>query len=230
MSQEQQVQTFVDIIRSYCIENIVPILLELQRLLPDSLLFGSFVLYILTHLSSYGFFSLFLIESKILHSLLAYVFQMIYGPSTPSSIDISCVAGLLTPRLEWTAMKPSSSYPSSSPYYISAVATYIGMSMRSFQTVLQTMGSEWESRTIVSLFFIIAMTIVLLTTRYLQGCESISSILFASSIGIVVGLLFYALHTRLFGQESVNFLGLPLIVSSTNDGNPIYICAETKVR
>jgi len=43
---------------------------------------------------------------------------------------------------------------------------------------------------------------------------------------ILLGSIFFYLNKLIFGDESVNFLGLPYIVSKESLGSPIYICSS----
>jgi hypothetical protein len=50
----------------------------------------------------------------------------------------------------------------------------------------------------------------------------IGSILF----GMVIGGILMVANTYIFGRESINFTGLPLLVSSLSTNKPIYACGQ----
>ena len=52
--------------------------------------------------------------------------------------------------------------------------------------------------------------------------------MYASVLGLIVGMFFFKVNLSLFGIESINFLGLPYIVNKNEVGAPIYVCAPTK--
>jgi hypothetical protein len=47
----------------------------------------------------------------------------------------------------------------------------------------------------------------------------------ATMFGIMVGLIFYFINSSLVGQESMNFLGLPLLINKSDNGSSIYVCS-----
>ncbi len=220
--------TAFDKIKGYLYKNVLTTVDEINRLLPDSLLFGSLLLYILTHNISFGIFSLFLVESSLLHKLIALGFSKAVG-STPVTKEAKCYPGFRTPRLEVERMLSSNQYPSISTYSLSAISAYLGLSMNSFRDTLDTMGPEWTARFGVAIGFIVTFVVLFLLTRFLRGCETFSETMIASMFGILVGTMSYFLHSRVFGQESVNFLGLPFLVDKASKGEPIYVCTSSKV-
>jgi hypothetical protein len=220
--------TAYDKIKEYLFKNVLTTVDEINRLLPDSLLFGSLLLYILTHNISFGIFSLFLVESSLLHRLIALGFNKAVG-LTPVTKEAKCYTGFRTPRLEVERMLSSNQYPSISTYTLSAISTYLGLSMNSFRDTLDTMGPEWTARFGVAIGFIVTFVTLFLLTRFMRGCETFSEMMTASMFGILVGGLSYVFHSKVFGQESVNFLGLPFLVDKSSKGEPIYVCTSSKV-
>ena len=45
---------------------------------------------------------------------------------------------------------------------------------------------------------------------------------------VIAGSIFFSLNKKVFGIESINFLGLPYMVSKESEGHPIYVCAADK--
>jgi hypothetical protein len=50
----------------------------------------------------------------------------------------------------------------------------------------------------------------------------------AVTLAFISGIIFFTINKSLFGQESVNFLGLPYIVSKDSQASPIYVCSAEK--
>jgi hypothetical protein len=50
-------------------------------------------------------------------------------------------------------------------------------------------------------------------------------VIMAFTMAIVVGAIFFSVNKAVFGSESMNFLGLPYMVSKESTGAPIYVCA-----
>lgn len=220
--------TAFDKIKEYMYKNVLTTVDEVNRLLPDSLLFGSLLLYILTHNISFGIFSLFLVESTLFHKLIALGFNKAVG-QTPVTKDAKCYPGFRTPRLEVERMISSNQYPSIGTYSLSAISMYLGLSMNSFRDTLDTMGPEWTARFGVAIGFIVTFMTVFLLARILKGCETFSESMVAILFGTLVGGLSFLFHSKVFGKESVNFLGLPFLVDKSSKGEPIYVCTSSKV-
>ena len=201
---------------------------EIQRLIPDSILFGSIFLYALTQNISYCVFAIFILESGAIYKLISWMFSQTTGYSRSRNTDIllKCYAGYKTPRYDVDRMFSKNTYPSRAIYSIVSIATYLGSSMGTFKETLQTMGPEWASRYAVAISFITVFVGLIVVLRLLRGCESMSEILIATIFGIVSGILLFYINSSLFGKESVNFLGLPFMVEKDKDGTPIYVCAS----
>ena len=205
--------------------NILKSVLEIHSLIPDSILFGSLLLYFLTHHLAIGIFSVFLIEMIGSHRLISWIFSQSVGPSR-SPMSMSCRAGYKTPQYQYQRIFSHEAYPSYSVFSVGAIATYLGLSTNEFASTMEEMGREWTIRTSVAYSFIASFVIVFILARSI-GCESITEILVAFLLSIVVGCIFYFVDRSIFGIEGVNFLGLPYMVSKDEQGSPIYVCSPT---
>lgn len=206
-------------------------LAEIQRLFPDSLLFGSLFLYILTQNKSFGVFSLFIFETSLLHKFVSYMYEKIYGSATSdSSRSMSCYPGFRSPRKEVDRILRDNTYPSLSVFSLVAVATYLMSSTLAFSETLDTMGTDWKGRIPFSITFAALIPFGILLTRYFLGCEGMGEILFSTFFGLLVGILLFVANKTLFGLEGINFLGLPYIVDKNKQGSDIYVCAPTSVQ
>lgn len=200
---------------------------EIQQLLPDSILFGSILLYILTLNIPFGVFSIFLVESKITHHIISWIFNQTTGESR-SPESLSCKPGFRNPRFDVSRILSKDAYPSFSIYSIIAIATYLSASMNSFRETMDTMGDEWNSRFAVGISFTLAVSILFILVRYFRGCDTFTTILIATILGFITGALYYNLNTAIFGNEAVNFLGLPFLIDKSAEGAPIYVCSAVK--
>jgi hypothetical protein len=71
----------------------------------------------------------------------------------------------------------------------------------------------------------------ILARIFLSGCDdTVGEIIIAAALAVIVGYLFFYINKTLFGMESMNFLGLPVLTSKGTDanGNPadVYVCAS----
>jgi hypothetical protein len=198
---------------------------EIQSLIPDSVLFGSLLLYFLTHHLAFGIFAVFLMEVVGSHRLVAWLFSQATGP-TRSSGPIQCRAGFKTPQYQYPRIFSHDAYPSYSIFSVTAIATYLGLSTSTFSSTMNQMGKEWATRSTVAYSFI-ALFLLAFGLARLFTCESASEILIAMVIAILTGFIFFVVNKAIFGIESVNFLGLPYLVRKDEEGHPIYVCSPT---
>ena len=205
--------------------SIAKVTTEIHSMMPDSLLFGSFLLYVLTQHAPFGVFALFVLELILSHKLIGWVMAQSVGAPLPPGKEppIACRMGYKIGRMDFQRLFSHSSYPSFGMFSIMGVVTYLSRSMMTFSETLDAMGPVWASRKIVAMIFSICLILVVLGGR-IYGCESTGEILLAAALGVGAGLLLYSLHLSVFGEQGMNFLGLPYLVTKESQGTPIYVC------
>lgn len=200
--------------------------IEIYSLIPDSILFGSIILYAITQNLSYGVFSIFIMEIIFSHKLLAWVMTQTFGPQPRSSeTNIKCRAGFKTPQLDVQRIFMHDQYPSYAIFSMTSIATYLGLSTLEFSSVFDAMGSEWKGRSMTAYIFIGAVLLTFILARFYACSESGSEIFIALFAAIMVAFLFFKINVFFFDKESVNFLGLPYLSEKAADGTPIYVCS-----
>lgn len=197
--------------------------LQLGALMPESVLFGSFLLYFITLNKSFGVFAIFIVELILSHKFLSWMFTQTTGESGHK--DIKCFAGYKIPRTDVQRIAPLHQYPSYSFFSITAIATYLGLSTREFADTMKTMGPQWEGRAFLAYMFIIGILVTFFIVR-LVFCDAPTELMIAFFTAIACGFLFFKLNTMFFTVEAVNFLGLPMIVSKNKEGETIYVCSK----
>jgi len=210
-------------------EGVINGITETHSLLPDSMLFGSLLLYLLTHNLSFGILAVFIFEMVLSHTFIGWMFAQTTGPESRSSPNSSmkCRAGFKTPQLNAPRTFSHDQYPSYPLFSITSIATYLGLATNEFSSSLKEMGPEWSSRTIVAFVFI-GLVLPIFIAVHMYNCNTT-----AGEIGIAVGLamifalLFFMLNKALFGREAMNFLGLPDMISKLEKEDPIYVCTRT---
>lgn len=201
---------------------------EIYSLMPDSLLYGSLFLYIITQNLPFGVFSLFIFEMSLIHRFISWMFSESVGPSRPVT-NMRCRAGFKIPQYSFQRMFSHEQYPSFSIFSISSIATYMGLSLHEFTETLVEMGPNWSKRMIVGYTLMGCMLFVFLSMRAWHCGEQLGEILVSVFLALIVGFLLFHLHKTLFGIESVNFLGLPYLVRKDEKGKPIYVCAAEEL-
>lgn len=210
-------------IQSYAVTPALQTLGETARLFPDSLLFGTFTLFLLTMNQVFAVFSLTIFETTLIHSLVAWIFRLTYGP-TSTTRSPKCETGFRTPRLEVERIFPSNNWPSRHLFSLYSIASYLAASTIYFQDTLIQMGKEWAPRASFAYSFIAILTIGITLSRWFTGCDGVTEIAIAAFFGLITGLILFTINKALFGPEGVNFLGLPYLVDKVKTGNDIYVC------
>ena len=202
---------------------------EMYNLMPDSILFGSFILYFLTQNLAYGIFSAFIIELTISHRLIAWMSVQMFGPPAIQK-PIACRAGYKTPQMDISRMFNHDPYPSYGIFSMVSMASYLGFATNACSAALESMGENWRTRiNIAYLFMTLIVGTFILARIFLSGCDdTLGEIIIATALAVIVGYFFFYLNKSLFGMESMNFLGVPVLVSKNSDSNgkPVYICAS----
>jgi hypothetical protein len=201
---------------------------EMGRLFPDSIMFGSLLLYIITQNLSFGVLTFFFVETSLLHRAVAFVYEKMYGKRGPSGKTddqmIKCRSGFRAPRKEFERTFSGDRYPSTAVFFWGSLVSYMAGSNYSFAQVLTKMNQQWWPRTSFAIIGIVFLTIIFMLGR-IGGCDSTSELLLALVMGIVAGILLYIINVNLFGLEGMNYNGLPIVINKTDQGSNIYVCA-----
>jgi hypothetical protein len=220
MSREEQ--TVWDKFSNFMGGTVKKTITEIYMLVPDSILFGSLLMYFLTQNMAFGIFSLFIFETVLSHKLISWISLQAVGPSRP--VEIQCRSGYKTPQFTPQRMFSHDPYPSYGVYALTSIATYLGLATSEFSNTLDAMGPDWASRKTVAYTFIGLVLATFITAR-LWSCDSMSEVLVAFTLAILIGAIFFSINKAIFGEEAMNFLGLPYMVSKESQGTPIYVCA-----
>lgn len=205
---------------------VIKAITEINMLIPDSILFGSLLMYFLTQNMAFGIFAFFIFETVLSHKLVSWVSSQAVGQSR--STDIQCRTGFKTPQFVPQRMFSHDQYPSYSIFSITSIATYLGLATSDFSSTLNAMGPEWASRSTVAYTFIGLVLVAFISAR-LWSCDSLGEIIMAFTLAIVFGAIFFSINKAIFGTESMNFLGLPYMVSKESQGSPIYVCSANLI-
>jgi hypothetical protein len=200
---------------------------ELVRLFPDSVQFGSLLLYLLTQNTTFGIFTLFTLEVGLLHRLIGFVMRGTNGPDTTRRTDPQCRSGFRTVRADFERSYMNNTSPSVSMFTLGAIAVYLSFANFLFKDTLTTMGPIWSGRLWFGVSFLLLMSLFMIVYQVLRGCDTLTGVAVALLFGSITGGVFYFVNYNLFGAEAMNFLGLPAIVNKADQGTPIYVCAPT---
>ena len=199
---------------------------EMGRLFPDSILFGTLLLYVITQHLPYGVFGIFLLETSVAHRLVNFFVGTITSIA-PGNKDPSCRPGFHRARLEFERTIDYTPYPSVPVFFTGAVATYLYGTLITFSETLKTMGPDCEIRMAAAAIFIAVSVALFVYTK--TGCHGITELSIALGSGALMGGIFYYINYKVFGVEGVNFLGLPYLIDKTSTNNTLYVCVPNSV-
>jgi len=200
------------------------------NLMPDSILFGSILLYFLTQNLSYGVFTIFIFEITLAHKLTSFIYTQT-ATEKGNEPKMDCRVGYKTPRFAPDRIFSKDQRPSYRVFSISAIGSYLALAINSFSDALSAMseqyGSDWIGRRVVAYTFIIMIVAGCIVFNMVDNCNTKTDVVIAAIFGIITGIFGFSINNSIFGKESINFLGLPYIFSKESEGSPIYICAAT---
>jgi hypothetical protein len=204
---------------------VMDAMLEIYSLIPDSILFGSILLYVLTQNLAYGIFGVFIFETVLSHRFISWMFSQTVGSSRSLTADkIKCYSGFKTPQWNVARIFNQDRYPSYGIYSLSSIATYLLFAMNEFSSTLNAMGPDWGSRQYVSYALGGLLLLIFIFIRWYSDCDSLAEILIAMGFAFVTGAIFFYVNRQLFGIEGMNFLGLPYLIQKEGGVSSLYVC------
>ena len=210
----------------------VKITQEAIRIFPDGLVMGMGVFSLMTLSYSYGVFFLSLLESLLVfHGLRsADSYLGISGVlGTKSAMKTECISGFMSRTIESLTLFGSgtqSSFPSAPLFIVSMAAAYIIAVLYKFSKELEILGETYSSRFYIATMSLPMIIAVLALFRIYFACDGFGVVLSSILIGAVLGALLVEQNYRLFGADSLNIIGIPLMRNRTADGQKIYVCPQ----
>jgi hypothetical protein len=211
---------------------VSPAFHDLLRSAPDSLFIGSAFFALITQNFPMGIFTLAMAEFGMLNRALGGLIGSLQNNERVARPEI-CKAGIPSPYQISVVgqILGETAFPSGPIFFIGAVITYILSSTLNFQKELEELGNsepEWKTRIPLSFTFSIVFLLLFLVYRVYYECDSVMVTLGSTLFGAIAGFLVYIVHVYLFGRDSINFLGIPLLADRAANGKPLYVCATNK--
>ena len=116
------------------------------------------------------------------------------------------------------------SFPSAPLYMFSVAAAYVFSTLNYQAKELEALGPAFSSRYYFSVIFLLSLLLMLSLFRLSFACDSFGVILATIPIGLVVGITLVMQNKLLFGAQSINLLGIPLLKNRTVAGKKLYVC------
>jgi len=200
------------------------LLKELLYMFPDSILFGSFLMGLVTLSQQHTIFFVSILESLLMLYGIQNATSFLYGSSLPSD---TCKPSLFKYTFEHLFSRPSANNPSYGIFLITFAASYLLSSFYNLKDELEAMSTDKYMRQYnISIASIVCFTLLYLFLRLVNKCERHISAISALVFGSIIGIALINQNILLFGRESINFLGIPLLRNKAVDGEPIYICSK----
>lgn len=222
---------FFQFVQDTFLNTILPISYEGARLLPDSLLFGTGLLSLVTYQTPMMFLFLTVALSFVASNLITGSVQTFIPEIMPSTTPSpQCYTGLFSATpMRLSLLKefadPCSGFPNASMFILASFVFYCIGGVLQQADILAQLGPDFQAKMpaicVLSSLILIAFTIYLLKF----GCSGFLTVLFSVGAGAMFGGVLSVLYSLIFGQESINILGLPLFVKRDETGQPLYICA-----
>jgi len=203
---------------------------EMGRILPDALVMGIGFFSMITLSFPYFVFFVSLLESLLVfHGLrnaneyMNFIDTKITGYGQTKT----CRAGHSDLTMSTLSMFGSgivSGFPSSALYIVSVACTYIISAMMNFKAEIELLGDDATSKWWTSLISSILLILSLFLFRVAYECDTLVNLVVSIIVGVIVGALLVVQNSKLFGLNSLNVLGVPILKQRTADGGTLYIC------
>lgn len=210
-----------------------PVANKLMAYMPDSLIFGTLLISFMTMSYPLLILLLFQFETLLAQKLSSSLFRTLFPTLTVPNTNPQCVEGYYRDPSQARASilalfgTTGGSFPSRPLFLLTAVLSYLMTSLMNFQSSLENLNEDYVARMSIASIGSVLLVLTVFVLYWRNGCETflhgMTTILFAVGFG-VLGVF---LHKAVFGEESINLLGLPLIVNKLDKGVPLAICAPT---
>ena len=199
-------------------------------IMPDALLPASGVYALFTLSSTFGMFFASLLEARVILlgiHMFAHHFMDVANFAQPGQEGALC-RNRLTPSPDWFEGEAAHRYttPSTPMYMLSVACAYVFNTLNNQSKELEALGPAFSTRYYVSLTFLILLIIIVGAFRIMYNCEFFYNILVSSVIGLIVGTFLVMQNKRLFGDSSVNMLGIPYLRNRSASGKKLYVCPK----
>jgi hypothetical protein len=199
------------------------LLKETINLLPDGILFGSFLMGLITVSTPHSVFFL----SNIIGLLVLYGLQnstkLIFGGSI---VTPGCKSKLFKHTFEQLFVSPSANAPSYGTYIVSFACSYLATSVMTLKDELEVLDTSVMKQYYISITCLAVLAVFYLLYVLTTECDSTGSAISGLVFGSIVAMIIVNINVELFGKDTINFIGIPLLRNRSVDGKAIYICSK----
>lgn len=219
-----------EVAKKIFLETIKPVASESLRLSPDALIYGTGLLSLITFQTPMLFLFLVTLLSLFASNMFAATMSTFIPQDTPpAKATDRCIPGLYSPTLARITLLSDLANPSGFPampmFILSSVLSYCAAGVIQLSDVLNELGPDYKAKIPTVMTLSSLLIIVMMIYLMVNECNGFLVILGSAAIGGFFGSLLAIIIPLIFGQESINILGLPLFVQRDAKGQPLYICA-----
>lgn len=215
--------------------NVVPVVLEMMSTFPEGLIIVSGLFALLTLSMPYGVFFGTMVEASLLFRFFQFAttyLNILRPTANPNEFSNKCRTGFTLPKLDtlsaFGGRTIASPFPSPPLYMMSVASAYLFGSLNHLSKELQALGPSYSSRYYVSLILLTMLLFAFIAFRILYGCDGPGIAMLTVALGLMLGTVLVQQNVRLFGENSINLLGIPILRSRTAAGKKLYVCATRK--
>jgi hypothetical protein len=219
--------------------NPAPIITEMMRIFPDSLVITSAVYALLIQSVPFAIFSMSMLEAAGIYHLIRWASSYMNvvpvtarasgkynaicrtgftDPSSPTLMSLS----IFSSSIDSTDLLQH--FPSSPMYMISVASAYVFSTLSTQANDLAALGPTFSVKYYISMAFLSILIFAFMCFRIFNDCETPLTVILSVPIGIIVGILLVQQNLRLFNKSGINLLGIPQMSSVTANGQKIYVC------
>ena len=215
--------------------SLVPVVQEMMRIFPDGLVITSGIYALLTVSFPFSVFFLALLEATaIFYGIRWSTSYLNISPVSASqkSYKHICRTGFTDPSTSLLSLSMfgqdpiTNPFPSSAIYMLSVASTYIFSTLNIQSKELSALGPAYASKYYLSAIFLLSLLFIFVSFRIAYSCETFATAVLSVPIGLFIGMVLVQQNVRLFGPESINLVGIPLLESRTANGRKIYVCPK----
>lgn len=208
-----------------------PLVIEIFRLMPDSILFGSMFFALVSQSYAMAIFVMSMLETSVVAVLLNRLMTFLDMSRTLPSISEDpemCFPSTFGPSLEslirFSSDSISSGFPSFPIFFLSTASAYVVGGLWSQKKELEALGPDYAARFYIAISITTLLLFSSMAYRLAFGCDGAGTLILTGLMGFVLGGLLIFQNNYLLGRDSTNFSGIPLLQDRSKDGKPLYVC------
>jgi len=206
---------------------------EVMRIFPDSLVVASGIYAAMMQSFPYAVLFGSLVETTIIFRLLKYMatYLNITGPTGSSHRSIcrsgfTGAASTVESLISVNTGPIGVGFPSAPLFMLSTASSYIFTTLNYQTNELAALGPAYSSRYYISAIFLMLIITLFFIFRLAFNCDGFGVLIVSTAAGLFLGYMLVQQNVKLFGEQSINLMGIPLLENRTVTGQKLYVCPK----